>query len=148
MEYGTQPTRRMSLGNRVGSRVTETKHAFKTTEFWVYVVIVLAILIAGLVADGGSEATATPEAGSDDGFGADKVWLYVTLLSIGYMISRGLAKAGSHDPYTEADGSHDSGDSLGNRVKAAAQVLKEGEAGTQTQARPDADTHGTRGGGF
>jgi hypothetical protein len=27
------------------------------------------------------------------------VWLYVTLLTIGYMISRGLAKAGSRDPY-------------------------------------------------
>ena len=146
MEYGTQPTRRMSIGNRVGSRVTETKQAFKTTEFWVYVVIVLAVLIAGLVAEGGSEATATQEAGSDDGFGADKVWLYVTLLSIGYMISRGLAKAGSHDPYTETPGGDDSGDSLGNRVKAAAQVLKEGEPGTQTHARPDEGTHGTRGG--
>ena len=34
---------------------------------------------------------------SDDGqcFGARTAWLYVTLLSIGYMISRGLAKAGS-----------------------------------------------------
>ena len=26
---------------------------------------------------------------------ADQAWLYVTLLTIGYMISRGLAKAGS-----------------------------------------------------
>ena len=47
---------------------------------------------------------------------------------------------------TEAAGGDDSGDSLGNRVKAAAQVLKEGEAGTQTQARPDEGTRGTRGG--
>jgi len=26
---------------------------------------------------------------------ADKAWFYVTLLTIGYMVSRGLAKAGS-----------------------------------------------------
>ena len=31
------------------------------------------------------------------GFGADRAWLYVTLLTIGYMISRGLAKAGSYE---------------------------------------------------
>jgi hypothetical protein len=29
------------------------------------------------------------------------VWLYATILSVGYMISRGLAKAGSPDNYTE-----------------------------------------------
>jgi hypothetical protein len=28
-------------------------------------------------------------------FLADKAWFYVTLLTIGYMISRGLAKAGT-----------------------------------------------------
>ena len=33
--------------------------------------------------------------GRGDVFLADQAWLYVTLLSIGYMISRGLAKAGS-----------------------------------------------------
>ena len=33
------------------------------------------------------------------GFGAQQVWLYATLLTIGYMVSRGLAKSGSRDPY-------------------------------------------------
>jgi hypothetical protein len=32
------------------------------------------------------------------------VWLYVTLLTIGYLISRGLAKAGSSDPYWDERG--------------------------------------------
>jgi hypothetical protein len=32
--------------------------------------------------------------GRADVFLADKAWFYVTLLTIGYMISRGLAKAG------------------------------------------------------
>ncbi len=30
-----------------------------------------------------------------------QVWLYATVLTIGYMISRGLAKAGSSEPYDE-----------------------------------------------
>ena len=41
----------------------------------------------------------------DDGdagsLGAKQAWLYVTVLTVGYMVSRGLAKSGSRDPYTE-----------------------------------------------
>ena len=29
----------------------------------------------------------------------DKVWLYATILTVGYMVSRGLAKSGSREPY-------------------------------------------------
>ncbi|HZS21678.1 MAG TPA: hypothetical protein VFA63_11925 [Pseudonocardiaceae bacterium] len=36
-------------------------------------------------------------AGRGDPFLADKAWCYVTLLTFGYMISRGLVNAGSHD---------------------------------------------------
>jgi hypothetical protein len=70
-------------------RTTETKAAFKTTEFMAYVGVLAAILIAGLVVDDGNGA-----------FGAEKVWLFSTILTVGYMVSRGLAKAGSRDPYT------------------------------------------------
>jgi YspA, cpYpsA-related SLOG family len=38
------------------------------------------------------------------GYGARQVWLYATILTVGYMISRGLAKSGSRDPY-DTDGS-------------------------------------------
>ena len=69
---------------------TETKSAFKTTELIVFVVSVLAVLIAAAVTDNGDDG---------QGFGARSAWLYVTLLSIGYMISRGLAKAGSRERY-------------------------------------------------
>ena len=66
---------------------TETKPAVKTTEFVVYVLAVVGVLLASwLVGD---------TDGRGDVFLADQAWLYVTLLSIGYMISRGLAKAGS-----------------------------------------------------
>jgi len=68
---------------------TETKAAFKTTEFAAYVVAVVAVLIAAMVVD-------ESDAG---GFGAQQAWLYVTLLTVGYMISRGFAKSGSRDPY-------------------------------------------------
>jgi len=69
---------------------TETKSAFKTTELVVYVAAVVGVLIASAVIDNGNEG---------EGFGARSAWLYVTLLTIGYMVSRGLAKAGSRDAY-------------------------------------------------
>ena len=68
------------------TKTTETKSAFKTTELIVFVLSVLGVLIAAAVTDNGDDG---------QGFGARSAWLYVTLLSIGYMISRGLAKAGS-----------------------------------------------------
>ncbi|AYN43183.1 hypothetical protein D9753_34685 [Streptomyces dangxiongensis] len=73
---------------------TETKAAFKTTEFFAYIAAVVAVLIASMVV------------GDDDGhvdyFRADKAWLYIVTLTVGYMISRGLAKSGSRDPYDES----------------------------------------------
>ncbi|MFF7450141.1 MULTISPECIES: hypothetical protein [unclassified Streptomyces] len=69
---------------------TETKPAFKTTELFVYAASVIAVLIASLAVGDGSDGV--------DRFPADQAWLYVTLLSIGYLISRGLAKSGSHEP--------------------------------------------------
>ena len=70
----------------IDTKTTETKSAFKTTELIVFVLSVLGVLIAAAVTDNGDDG---------QGFGARSAWLYVTLLSIGYMISRGLAKAGS-----------------------------------------------------
>ena len=70
---------------------TETKSAFKTTEMIAYVVAVLGVLIAALIVD-------QADAG---GLGAKQAWLYVTILTVGYMVSRGLGKSGSREPYTE-----------------------------------------------
>jgi hypothetical protein len=72
---------------------TETKAAFKTTEMIAYVAAVVAVLIAGAVID-------SSDAGS---LGGRQVWLYVTILTVGYMVSRGLAKSGSRDPYWDDD---------------------------------------------
>ena len=71
--------------------VTETKASFKTTEFIAFVAMVLGVLIAAAVVD---EADA-------GGLGAKQAWLYVTILTVGYMVSRGLAKAGTPQPYDE-----------------------------------------------
>jgi hypothetical protein len=70
---------------------TETKAAFKTTELIAYVVGVIGVLIAAAVVD-------NADAG---GLGAKQAWLYVTILTVGYMISRGLAKSGSREPYDD-----------------------------------------------
>lgn len=72
-------------------RGRETKASFKTTEFIVFVVATIGVLLASyLVQD---------TDGRGDYFLADKAWLYVVILSVGYMISRGIAKSGSrhHD---------------------------------------------------
>ena len=51
---------------------------------------VVGVLIAAWVTDSGDDG---------QGFDARQAWFYVTLLSVGYMISRGLAKAGSRERY-------------------------------------------------
>jgi hypothetical protein len=75
---------------------TETKAAAKTTELYAYVVVLAGILIAGLVTKAGD--------GADDRFLSRQVWLYATILTVGYMVSRGLAKSGSRQPYDEDGG--------------------------------------------
>ena len=75
----------------VARLATETKQAFKTTEFWAMVAIVAGILIASWVIDDGG--------GSGDAFPAVRAWLYVAVVASAYIVSRGLAKAGSSEPY-------------------------------------------------
>jgi hypothetical protein len=38
-----------------------------------------------------------------DNFDAQDAWLYATILTVGYMISRGLAKSGSMEPFRDED---------------------------------------------
>jgi hypothetical protein len=83
---------------------TDTKASIKTSEFYSYVVVLLGILLAGHVID-----TNTGTGG--DHFSADKVWLYATILTVGYMVSRGLAKSGSNEPYWRDSGQNHERDS-------------------------------------
>ena len=82
---------------RAGTRrlSTETKAAYKTTEFLTYVVVFAGILLASFLVKTGQDGQRS------DYFRADKAWWYITLLTIGYMIARGLAKSGSREPYDD-----------------------------------------------
>jgi len=70
---------------------TETKEATKTTEMIAYLATVVGIGITALVVDDNPD------------FGAERAWLYITILTVGYMLSRGLAKSGSREPYDDED---------------------------------------------
>jgi uncharacterized membrane protein YcjF (UPF0283 family) len=72
---------------------TETKASFKTSEFWAMVVVIVGILVSAAAIHGGDNGT--------DEFIARNAWLYVAIVATGYMISRGLAKSGVRDPYTD-----------------------------------------------
>ena len=72
-------------------RSTETKASFKTTELMAYIAAVVGVLIAS-AAVGATHAHI-------DYFRADKAWFYIVLLTIAYMVSRGLAKSGSRERY-------------------------------------------------
>ena len=61
-------------------RFDETKHSLMTTEFWAMVAVNAAILIASAVSDS---------------LGDVRAWTLVAAVSIGYMLSRGLAKSGT-----------------------------------------------------
>jgi hypothetical protein len=99
VETGTRRRGAIGFGRRLA---TETKHALKTTEFYAYVVTFLLILIAGNSIESAE--------GGPDRFAADDVWLYITILTVGYMVSRGLAKAGSREPYWQESGDNQAQD--------------------------------------
>lgn len=69
------------------TRADETKPARKTTEFYIYLASVAAVLLASWLVGEGD--------GDRDWFRSDRAWWYITLLTIGYLVSRGLAKSGS-----------------------------------------------------
>jgi hypothetical protein len=80
-------SRRVSSQTQVSSQTRdETKLSFKTTEFWAMGGVIAAILIAAAVSDSLDDVRA---------------WTLVTAVAAAYIISRGLAKAGS--TYTGGD---------------------------------------------
>lgn len=66
-------------GDRIAGRHDESKWALLTTEFWAMVVVIVATLIAAAVADN---------------LDSPRAWLIVGIVATGYIVSRGLAKAG------------------------------------------------------
>ena len=102
MEAGTTEASR-GVTTQVGlvrRLATETKQAFKTTEFWAMATVIVAILVSAAAIKGGDSS------GTDE-FIARQAWLYVAIVTGAYLVSRGLAKSGSREPYTDdTDGRH------------------------------------------
>ena len=67
-------------GVRLTGRRDETKWAPLTTEFWTMIVVIGSVLVAAAVADN---------------FDAPRAWLIAGIVATGYIVSRGLAKAGN-----------------------------------------------------
>jgi hypothetical protein len=74
----------------------ETRPARKTTELIAYVAAVLAVAVTAFVVGDDGENTADP-------FSAEQALRYITFLTIGYMIARGLAKSGSRSTTRDND---------------------------------------------
>jgi di/tricarboxylate transporter len=78
--HGNQRAMTPARGER---RVTETKHSTKTSEMYVMIAAVAGVLVA---------------AQYTDDLTARWAWILVSAIAIGYMVSRGLAKSGGHEP--------------------------------------------------
>jgi hypothetical protein len=73
-----------AVGERATGAHDETKWALLTTEFWAMLVLILATLIAAAVSDS---------------LGDVRAWTLVAVIGTGYIVSRGIAKAGAgHEP--------------------------------------------------
>ena len=82
-----RPESAVSRNVRVSSQThDETKLSLKTTEFWAMGGVIAATLIAAAVSDS---------------LGDVRAWTLVTVVAAAYILSRGLAKAGS--TYTGGD---------------------------------------------
>jgi hypothetical protein len=72
-------------------RTPETKEFFKSSEFAIWLITAIGVLIAGL---------------SADDIEPSLVWTLITVLSFAYIISRGIAKSGTKHHDHDHDGHH------------------------------------------
>jgi hypothetical protein len=89
-DLDTGVARRRADSNGQRRTFTETKLGFKTTEFMLAIAAIVAILIATYVADAD--------------LGANEGWKYMSWVAVAYIVSRGLAKLGTREPYAERFG--------------------------------------------
>lgn len=84
-QAGASGAQRASTGVRT---FTETKAGPKTSEFILTVVFALAAIVAAY-------------ASGDDTYQRQDGWRYAALVVAAYIVSRGLAKLGVREPYTD-----------------------------------------------
>ena len=66
-----------------GRPTSETKQALMSHEFWLWAIALIALILAGALID----------KGRPDRYGPGAVWSFITIVTVGYLLSRGLAKA-------------------------------------------------------
>jgi Ca2+/H+ antiporter len=69
-----------AVGERTTGAHDETKWALLTTEFWAMVALIVVVLIASAISDSLNDVRA---------------WTLVAVIGTGYIVSRGIAKAGN-----------------------------------------------------
>lgn len=75
---------RYDTDTRDTHRLKETRRAFQTTEFFVMLAAIAGVLVMGY-------------ANESDTLDMERIWTLVAIIASAYMISRGIAKAGSRD---------------------------------------------------
>lgn len=75
------------------------RSGLRTTEFWVFFVVSISLLIAAAVSD-------SERALEGQGFGPQEAWKYVTALAAAFILSRGLTKFGGRDEDNRHDHDH------------------------------------------
>lgn len=78
---------RRAAGRERRMTFTETKLGLKTSEFMLAIAMIVALVVAVYVADADLDAA--------DG------WRYASWVAAAYIVSRGLAKLGTREPYTD-----------------------------------------------
>jgi hypothetical protein len=73
----------------------ETRPARKTTELIAYVATVLAVIVTAFVVGDDDNGV--------DAFGAVQALQFITYLTIGYMVARGLAKSGNRSRSSDSN---------------------------------------------
>jgi hypothetical protein len=74
---------------RLHRTFTEAKNGFKTSEFYLAIIAIAGVIIAAFL--------------DDDSLSRDDGFRYATWIAAAYIISRGLAKLGTREPYTTDD---------------------------------------------
>jgi hypothetical protein len=72
---------------------TESKLGVKTSEFYMMLIFVAGVIIAAY-------------ADADDALSREDGWRFGALVAAAYIVSRGLAKLGTREPYDRDDGDY------------------------------------------
>lgn len=90
-DHDVRDDRHLAYDDRQGRQVERDRHGYRettpfyrTSEFMVAAAGIAALLVAGLI-------------GGEDALNNFHMWMFVTALASAYVLSRGIAKAGTRD---------------------------------------------------